>query len=246
MIQARSGLCGPRPGQRQWRPDLVVQVPCAYGRLPLYSCPIVAEAVEIMGLAILILGLAVFIGAHVFVSMRGERAALIARIGLGPYKGLFSLVSLVGLVLIVVGFGQYRATGWIDVWDPPAWTRHVALPLVWLAFICVIAAYVQGNIKRVLKHPMLVGVKLWALAHLIANGDLGSIVLFGSILAWAVYDRITVKHRTDQGGLPQYDGGWKNDAVAFVVGSIIFFAFGYVFHPLWIGVPVFGRTTLGT
>ena len=72
--------------------------------------------------------------------------------------------------------------------------------LVWLAFICVVAAYIPGNIKRVLKHPMLVGVKLWALAHLLANGDLGSIILFGSLLAWAVYDRISLKHRTDPGG----------------------------------------------
>jgi uncharacterized membrane protein len=199
-----------------------------------------------MGLAILILGLVVFIGAHVFVSMREQRAALIARIGAGPYKGLFSLVSLVGLVLIIIGFGQYRATGWVELWDPPTWTRHLALPLVWLAFISLAAAYIQGNIKRRLKHPMLVGIKLWALAHLIANGDLGSLILFGSLLAYAVYDRIAVKRRTEPSGLQLRDGGWKNDVVAIVVGTIIFMAFGYVFHPLWIGVPVFGRTTLGT
>ncbi len=199
-----------------------------------------------MGLAILVLGLVVLIGAHAFVTMRGARAAAIARIGEWPYKGLFSLVSLIGLVLIVIGFGQYRATGWIDVWDPPAWTRHVAAPLVWLAFIGVAAAYVPGNIKLRLKHPMLAGIKLWAFAHLIANGDLGSIVLFGAILAWAVFDRISLKHRADAGGPAIPQGGWKNDAVAIVAGTIVFLAFGYVFHPLWIGVPVFGKTTLGT
>lgn len=199
-----------------------------------------------MGLSLLILGLVVFIGAHLFVTMRGQRAALIARIGEGPYKLVFSLVSLAGLVLMIVGFGQYRAGEWVDVWDPPPWTRHVAAPLVWLAFISVTAAYIQGNIKRRLKHPMLVGVKLWALAHLIANGDLGSILLFGGILAWAVIDRISLKRRKDAGGRVTPQGGWKNDALAVVVGTIIYAAFGYVFHPLWIGVPVFGRTTLGT
>ena len=128
----------------------------------------------------------------------------------------------------------------IEVWSPPIWTRHLAIPLVWLAFICLVAAYVPGDIKRVLKHPMLVGVKLWALAHLLANGDLGSMVLFGSLLAWAVFDRISLKHRTDPGGPPIPVGGRKNDAVAILIGTILFAAFGYVFHPLWIGVPVFG------
>jgi uncharacterized membrane protein len=199
-----------------------------------------------MGLAVLILGLVVFIGVHVLTTMRARRAALVGRLGEGAYKGLYSVVAIIGFVLICYGFGRYRATGWVDVWDPPAWTRHVAIPLVWIAFICVTAAYLQGNIKRRLKHPMLVGVKLWAAAHLVANGDLGSIILFGSILAWAVYDRITLKHRTDPGGIQMPWGGWKIDGLAVLVGTIIFLAFGYVFHPLWIGVPVLGRTTLGT
>ena len=199
-----------------------------------------------MGLAIMILGLALFIGAHAFVTRRGERAALIARIGEGPYKGLFSLIAIVSVVLIAWGFGRYRATGWIDVWYPPLWTRHITVALMWIASICIVAAYSPGKIKATLKHPMLVGVKIWAAAHLIANGDLGSIILFGSILAWAVADRISLKSRTDAGGLVMPQGGWKNDALAVVAGSIIFLAFGYVFHPLWIGVPVMGRTTLGT
>jgi uncharacterized membrane protein len=199
-----------------------------------------------MGLAILVLGLIVFIGVHVFTTMREQRAALIARIGALPYKGLYSVIALIGFVLIIVGFSRYRASGWIDVWDPPSWTRHAAMPLVWLAFICVAGAYLQGEIKKRLKHPMLVGIKLWALAHLISNGDLGSIILFGAVLAWAVYDRITLKRRSDPGGLPMPQGGLKNDGLAVLVGTIIFFAFGYVFHPLWIGVPVLGRTTLGT
>ncbi len=199
-----------------------------------------------MGLAVLILGLVVFLGVHVFTTLRDQRAELIARIGLGPYKGLYSLIAAVGFVLIIVGFGQYRAAGSISVWNPPFWTHDLAVVLVWPAFICVTAAYIRGDMARVLKHPMLVGVKLWAVAHLIANGDLGSIILFGSVLAWAVYDRISLKGRSDPGAPPIPYGGRRNDIVAVVVGTIIYLAFGLVFHPLWIGVAGFGRTALVT
>jgi len=192
-----------------------------------------------MGLAVLVLGLVVFIGTHVFVTYRDHRAALIKWIGEWPYKGLFSVLSIVGVALIVWGFARYRATGWIDVWYPPTWTRHVTVALMWPAIICVTAAYFPGDIKRRLKHPMLVGVKLWAFAHLLTNGDLGSIVLFGSILAWAVYDRISLKHRTDSGSPPIPIGGRTNDIIAIIVGTILYVALGLVFHPLVIGVPAF-------
>ena len=117
--------------------------------------------------------------------------------GEGPDKGLDPLVSLLGVVLIAVGFGRYRAAGYIPVWDPPTWTRHLALLLVWFAFVSVAAAYLPGRIKARLKHPMLTGVKIWALAHLLANGDLGSILLFGAILVWAVLARISAKRRDE-------------------------------------------------
>jgi uncharacterized membrane protein len=189
----------------------------------------------------MILGLAVFIGAHVFVTMRGERAALITRLGEWPYKGLLSLVSLVGIILIGYGFGWYRAAGMINVWSPPTWTRHLTDLLVWPAIIFVVAAYIRGDIARKLKHPMLVGTKLWAVAHLIANGDLGSIILFGSILGWAVYDRITLKRRSDPGAPPIPTGGRTNDIIAVVVGTLLYLALGFWFHPHVIGVPAFGR-----
>lgn len=192
-----------------------------------------------MGLAILIFGLAVFIAPHVFVAQRAARSAAIARMGEATYKIAFSLLSLVGILLIAWGFARYRATGWIDVWYPPAWTRHAAVALLLPAFICVVAAYIPGNIKRVLKHPMLVGVKLWAFAHLLANGDLGSIVLFGAILGWAVYDRISLKRRSDPGAPPIPVGGWKNDVIAVIVGTFVYLALGFTFHPLVIGVPAF-------
>lgn len=192
-----------------------------------------------MGLTIMIAGLALFLGAHTLVTRRDQRAQVIARWGEGPYKLGFSLVSALGLALIVYGFARYRATGWIDVWSAPSWTRHVAVALMLPAVIFVVAAYVPGHIKRALKHPMLAGVKLWALAHLIANGDLGSIILFGSVLAWAVYDRVSLKHRTDPGAPPIPMGGWRNDAIAVVVGVLVYLALGFVFHPIVIGVPAF-------
>jgi uncharacterized membrane protein len=194
-----------------------------------------------MGLTLEIIGLIIFLGAHVFVSLRDRRDALIASIGRHSYFGLFSVASIIGLVLIGYGFHQYRLVdGPISLWYPPHWTRHIVEAAMWPASIAVVAAYFPGNIKRVLKHPMLVGVKTWAVAHLCANGDLGGIILFGSVLAWAVYDRISLKRRTDTGSLPIPMGGLRNDIVAIVVGTILYAVLGTVFHRYVIGLPVFG------
>ena len=198
-----------------------------------------------MGLAVEILGLVLFLGAHVFVTMRGQRAALIATCGEWPYKGLFSLVSIAGLVLIGYGFAKYRDAGVIQLWYPPGWTRHIVEALMWPASILVAAAYIPGNIKRTVKHPMLLAVKTWALAHLCANGDLGGIILFGSVLLWAGYDRVTLKRRSDPGAPPIPVGGVINDIVAIVVGTLLYLALGFVFHPLVIGLPAFATPALG-
>jgi uncharacterized membrane protein len=191
-----------------------------------------------MGLITLLLGLIVFFAPHVFVTRRDARSRLIARIGEGPYKVAFSVISAIGIGLIAYGFARYRATDWINLWYPPVWTRHLSLLLNWVAIICVTAAYIPGNIKRVLKHPMLVGVKLWAFAHLISNGDLGSIILFGSFLAWAVFDRITLKRRSDPGAPVTRQGGLSGDVIAVVVGTVAYAALIFLFHPFVIGVPV--------
>jgi uncharacterized membrane protein len=191
-----------------------------------------------MGVLALVLGLAIFIGTHAVTTRRALRARLIERAGETPYKIVYSVLSAIGLALIVYGFARYRAAEWVNLWYPPVWTRHLALLLMWPALIMVVAAYIPGNIKRVLKHPMLAGVKLWALAHLIANGDLGSLILFGSILAWAVYDRISLKRRTDPGAPPIPIGGWPRDVAAVVVGTLLYAAIVFWFHPAVIGVPV--------
>ena len=193
-----------------------------------------------MGLLVMIAGLVVFLGAHTLTTQRELRARIIASTGEGTYKILYSLVSAVGLALIVWGFARYRATGWIDVWNPPVAMKHITVALMLPAVILVVASYIRGRIYATLKHPMLAGIKLWAAAHLLANGDLGSIILFGSFLAWAVFDRISLKRRTDAGGPPIPIGGVSNDLIAVVVGVVAYLALAFAFHPVVIGVPVMG------
>ena len=130
-----------------------------------------------MGLGILILGLAVFLATHVFVSFREARSSVIERVGMPVYRGLFAIVSLAGLALIIWGYAQYRAHDLVQLWTPPAFMRHVTIGLVLFAMIFVVAAFFPSHIKTRLKHPMLAGVKTWALAHLLSNGDLGSVLL---------------------------------------------------------------------
>jgi uncharacterized membrane protein len=195
---------------------------------------------DTVGLWVMIAGLVVFLGAHTLTTQRELRARIIASTGEGTYKILYSLVSAVGLALIVWGFARYRATGWIDVWNPPVAMKHITVALMLPAVIMVVASYIRGRIYTTLKHPMLAGIKLWAAAHLLANGDLGSIILFGSFLAWAVFDRISLKRRKDAGGPPIPVGGPTNDLIAIAVGVIAYLALAFAFHPAVIGVPVIG------
>lgn len=193
-----------------------------------------------MGLGILVLGLLIFHANHLFVTMRDARAGAIARVGLPVYRVLFSVISTLGLVLIVWGFVEYRATGWIDVWEPPAFMRHITVGLMLIAAVLLTAYFIPSHIKAWTKYPALAAIKIWAFAHLLSNGDLGSILLFGSFLAWAVYARINAKRRTDQ-VLPVAPKSWTNDIIVVAVAILIYLALGYAFHPLVIGVPVFGR-----
>ncbi len=193
-----------------------------------------------MGLLVMILGLVLFLGVHTLTTQRELRASVIASTGEVGYKIGYALASVAGLALIVWGFAHYRATGWIDVWYPPRVLEHITVALMLPAVILVVAAYIRGRIYTTVKHPMLTGVKLWAAAHLLANGDLGSIILFGSFLGWAVYDRISLKHRADPGAPPILVGGPSNDLIAVAVGIVAYLALAFAFHPVVIGVPVFG------
>jgi uncharacterized membrane protein len=193
-----------------------------------------------LGLLVMILGLVLFLGVHTLTMQRDLRGSFIASMGEGGYKIGYALVSLAGLALIVWGFGHYRAAGMINVWYPPKFLKHITVALMLPAVILVAASYIRGRIYTGLKHPMLAGVKLWAAAHLLANGDLGSIILFGSFLAWAVFDRISLKRRTDVGAPPIPVGGLANDLIAVAVGFVAYLALAFAFHPVVIGVPVVG------
>ncbi|NQW51686.1 MAG: NnrU family protein [Rhodospirillales bacterium] len=186
-------------------------------------------------MSLLVLGLALFLGVHLLTTLRGTRAALIGRLGEGGYKGLYSLISAAGLILIFIGFGRYRSAGYIQIWNPPFSLFHpIALFLLWFAFVALVATYAPpSRIKSLLRHPMLVAVKAWALSHLLVNGDLGSMLLFGSLLAWAVYDRIAVKRRGDAGAPPV---AWsKNDILVLMIGTVAYVAMFWL-HDSLIGV----------
>ena len=193
-----------------------------------------------MGLLVMILGLILFLGVHTLTTQRDLRARVIALTGEGGYKIGYALVSLAGLALIVWGFAHYRAAGMIEIWTPPTAFKHIAAALMLPAVILVVAAYIRGRIYTAVRHPMLSGVKLWAAAHLLANGDLGGIILFGSFLGWAVFDRISLKRRADPGAPPIPVGGPANDLIAVAVGIVAYLALAFAFHPVVIGVPVFG------
>ena len=193
-----------------------------------------------MGLLILILGLVVLLGAHVFVTFRTARAGVIARVGQIGYRALFSIVAIIGLALIIWGYGEYRAHEWVQVWSPPVFMRHITVGLMLFAVIFITAAFIPSHIKMKLKHPMLASIKTWALAHLFSNGDLGSIILFGSFLAWGVYARIAAKRRGDLGATSA-PAGWTNDVIVVVVSIVVYLLLGFYFHPYVIGMPVFGR-----
>lgn len=186
---------------------------------------------------VLIAGIILFLGAHTLTAFRQTRSVLINRTGAGSYRGLYSLVSIVGLVLIGWGFSRYRAGGLIPVWSPPTWTSHLTILLMWFAFVslaCMNPA--PGWIKGWLRHPMLVAIMIWALAHLLANGDAGGMLLFGSFLAWAIFDRVAVERRGDNGAsrVPSFT---RADAVALGVGTVAYVAMIFL-HPVLIGVSV--------
>jgi uncharacterized membrane protein len=184
---------------------------------------------------LLVLGLVVFLGAHLVPASPGLRAGLATRLGETPYKGLFALVSLIGLVLIVIGYGQARAEGALVLWTPPKALVHLNLLLMLPVFPLLFAAYLPGRIRATLKHPMITAVKLWAFGHLLANGTLPDLLLFGGFLAWGVIDRISLKRRGAPVPAP-VAGFTRNDAIAIVLGLVVYGLFVARLHLLLIGV----------
>jgi uncharacterized membrane protein len=190
-------------------------------------------------MTLLIFGIVLFLGIHAVSMNRPGREALIGRLGAGGYKGLYSLVSVVGFGLMVWGFGSYRAAGMIPIWEPPTWTRHLSALVMVPVLPMLFSAYAQGFIKARLKHPMILAVKTWALAHLLANGDLGSILLFGSFLVWAVMAFASMRRRpVDE--TKNFVPNPGQDAAAVIGGLIAYGAMVGGLHRYLIGVGVFG------
>ncbi len=191
----------------------------------------------------LIIGLVLFLGVHSvsIVSPQG-RDALAGRMGEGGYKGAYALVSFVGLALIVWGYGLARQAP-VLLYAPPTGLRHLALLLMLPVFVLLFAAYLPGRIQRAAKHPLLLAVKCWALAHLLANGTLADVLLFGGFLAWAVADRISVKRRAAAGLLrspPALPGSTANDAIALVGGLVVYLLLVFWAHAWLFGVRPMG------
>jgi uncharacterized membrane protein len=189
----------------------------------------------------LILGLVIFLGVHsVRIVADDLRTLTRQRLGALPWKALYSVASVLGLGLIVWGFGLVRQQP-VQLWSPPAGMRHLASLLNMIAFVLLVAAYVPGNlIKSRLHHPMVLAVKVWALAHLLANGNLGHVVLFGAFLLWAVFDFRAARQRDRLAGAryPRGTTGATGITVAIGVGTWI--AFALWLHGLLIGVRPLG------
>lgn len=181
----------------------------------------------------LMLGLFVFIGIHLLPTFAPARQRLIGRVGAGPYKGLFSVVALAGFALLIIGKANMD---FVPVWTPPVWSRHAALAVMPFALILLFAAYLPSNIKRFTPHPMLWGVALWAAVHLLANGDLASIVLFGALGAFALFDIRSANRRGATTSEKRYS--MIKDATVIVAGFLAYGAL-LLLHPYLFGVRVF-------
>ena len=190
-------------------------------------------------MSILILGLILFLGIHsVSIVNARWRDGMAARMGEMRWQGLFALVAIAGFALIVWGYGLARQAP-VLVYVPPPWLRHLSMLLLVFVFPLFLAAYLPGRIQRLTKHPMLVATKLWAVAHLLANGVLADVVLFGSFLAWAVADRVSLKRREPR-PVPAAPASRWNDLIAVVAGLGLYVAFVFGAHLWLIGVSPMG------
>lgn len=185
----------------------------------------------------LILGLILFLGTHsIRLVADGWRTAQVGRLGLNRWKGLYSLASALGLGLVVWGYGLSRAEP-VVLWLPPGWTRHLAALLTLPAFVLIAAAYVPGSrIKAAVGHPMVAGVKVWAIAHLLSNGNLADVLLFGAFLLWAVLDFRSARQRDRAAGVVYRPGSAARDGLVIAAGTGVWALFAGFLHLWLIGV----------
>lgn len=189
----------------------------------------------------LVLGLIVFLGIHLLPASPGPRDSLRARLGTGGYMGAFSAVSFLGLALIIYGFSQRT---YVPIWTPPAFMKHIVFLLMLPVFILLASAYIPSRIRTLAKHPMLLAVKLWAFAHLLVNGDLAGIVLFGSFLAYGIFDRISVKRRGAAGPMGARTGGLGGDIAAVAIGLAVYAFMLLAGHSYFIGIPLLNSVAI--
>jgi uncharacterized membrane protein len=186
----------------------------------------------------LVAGLLIFLGAHsVRIVAPAWRDAMVSRLGPITWKAVYSVVSLVGFVLIIKGYAQARLDPTV-LYSPPTWLRHVTALLMLPVFPLLLASHLPGRIKSAVKHPMLAATKAWAVAHLLANGMLADVLLFGGFLVWAVLDRISAGKRPAPVATGR--GSVRNDVIAVVGGLVIYAVFVKWAHLRLIGVPIFG------
>jgi uncharacterized membrane protein len=192
-------------------------------------------------MTMLILGLILFLGVHsVRVFGEGWRTTMRHKLGDNGWKGLYSVLSLAGFVLIIYGYAATRESPQI-LWIAPIWTRHVAALLTIPAFVLLVATYVPGNsIKARLHHPMVLAVKLWAFSHLVANGMLADLLLFGGFLAWSALSFRAARARDRAAGTVYPSGRLVPTLVTVVVGLAAWAFFAFWAHGAWIGVKPFG------
>ncbi len=185
-------------------------------------------------MTLFLLGLVVFFATHLWTALaRKGREALIQKLGGGPYKGLYSLVSIAGFALLIIG---WRGADASVLYAPPAFLKHIAYLLMLMALVLLASAYLpKGKIAAAAKHPMLASVKVWAFAHLLVNGEVRSAILFGAFLVYAVIDRIAVKKR---GAPTPQSGPAVNDAIAVAVGAGAWAAIYVALHPYIAGVAL--------
>jgi len=186
----------------------------------------------------LVVGLLLFLGIHsISIFAEDFRNRMAARSEIG-WKAAYGIISLVGIVLVVRGYADARLDP-VFFYVPPMWLRHLAALLLLPVFVLFFAPYLPGRIKTATKHPQLVAVKLWAVAHLLVNGTVADVVLFGAFLAWAVADRISLKRRATR-PVPGAPAAAINDVILIVVGLGAYVAFALWLHVAWIGVAPFG------
>jgi uncharacterized membrane protein len=190
---------------------------------------------------LLLLGLLLFFGTHALhIVAPGWRAAFIARHGELRWKGGYALLALLGLVLIVVGYGEARSAPQV-LWVPPVWTRHLTALLLIPAMVLLVAADLPGSrIKQRVGHPMVAGVTLWALAHLLANGTVADLLLFGSFLGWSVASFVVSRGRDRRAGTTHPPGKLSRDVATLVVGLALWALFAFWLHGALFGVRPFG------